>query len=197
MPKVKPVASGVDLSNLSAAQLKALAVEARVKAIELSEKERKAAVNALKVSGELDALKKEWVALGNEGHRLTKKVTFNITLPIQFTMTTDGPYALSGEDNNDVFSYVELTQEVTEDDLFTHDFTAKLLKGHDLSKKQAVAFNAAVADYAMGACSDIYEIMPEDVRSQYQAFAAKVEAFVIKAGDAGLTLKDLDPKLKK
>ena len=174
--EVKPVASGVDLSNLSLAQLQALAVEAKCKADEF-------AIKALKASGELDALKKEWAALGKEGKKLTRPAKFDLVLPVRFTMETDAPdceYAFS--DNGDV----------VEADLFNHTFSATLLKeGGNLNKQQRDALENTVNDYAQNACDDIFDVLPEGLMAHYVAFAEKVNAFVKKAKTLSVNLEDL------
>lgn len=181
--EVKSVASGVDLSNLSLAQLQALAVEASVKVAEYAEKEGKAAVKALKASGELDALKKEFAALGKEGKKLTRPAKFDLVLPVRFTMETEGP------DCESAFNY---GGEVAEDDLFTHHFTATLLKeGGNLSKTQRDALENTVKDYAENACNEIYDVLPEGLMAHYEAFAEKVNAFVTKAKSLSVSAEDL------
>lgn len=186
--KLKPVASGIDLTGLTAAQLDALVYEARAKSMEQSDKERKASVKALKASGELDAFKKEFLALGKEGKKLTCKATFELVLPIKFTVTTDGPRLSEDGNFTSLFNY---DGEITEGDLFDHSFTAKLLKDNNLTKKQAAALNAVVADYAENACNAIYEVVPDEFITRYDEFAAKVDAFVRKAKSVGLSLEDL------
>lgn len=179
--EVKPVASGIDLSGLTCAQLKALSVEASVKANEYAEKEGKAAIKALKASGELDAFKKEWAALLKEGKNLGKPIKFDIVLPVRFTMTTEGPNA------PDAFNgYTD------ESDLFSHNFSATILKeGGNLTNKQRKALEATVEDYAANACEDIYDLLPEGLIAQYEAWAEKAAAFVKKAQAASIGIEDL------
>lgn len=185
--KVKPVSSGVDLTGLTAAQLKALVVEAKAKAAEQSEKETKAAVKALKASGELDLFKKEFLALGAEGKKLTRKSSFELVLPVRFTMTPGGPnLGIDGYSN--IFAYDE---PLTEEDLFFYDFSAKLTKDHNLTKKQAAALNVVIGDYVKNACDDIFDVVPEELMAHYSAYAKKVSAFIQKAKEAGLSLKEL------
>ena len=180
--EVKPVASGVDLSELTLAQLQALAVEAFVRADEFADKEGKAAVKALKASGELDALKKEFAALAKEGKKLARPAKFDLVLAVQFTMETDGPNV------QDAFHYTD----PSESDLFNHSFTAKLLKdGGNLTKKQREALDNTVADYAANACDDIYDVLPEGLIAHYEAFTEKVNAFVTKARSLSVSLEDL------
>jgi len=188
MAKTKPVASGVDLTGLSTAQLEALVVEARTRAIEQGEKETKAAVKALKASGELDSFKKEFLALGKEGKKLARKSTFELVLPIRFTINTEGPNLGQDDTYTNIFAY---DGEVTEDDLFSHRFEAKLMKDHNLTKSQVATLNGVIADYAENACDDIFDVIPEELMAHYDAFAVKVTAFIQKARAAGLSLKDL------
>jgi hypothetical protein len=185
--KTKPVSSGIDLTGLTTAQLQALAVEAKTKAAEQSEKETKAAVKALKASGELDSFKKEFLALGAEGKKLTRKSSFELVLPVRFTMTPGGPN-LGIDDYTNIFDYDE---DLSEDDLFFYSFTAKLSKDHNLTKKQAAALNGVIEDYAKNACDDIFDVIPEELMTHYIAYAKKVSAFVQKAKEAGLSLKEL------
>ena len=182
--KVKPVSSGIDLSNLSLAELKALAIEANVKATELSEKERLQSLDVLQKSGELKSLKKGWASLGKEGISLTKKLTFNVTLPIQFTISPDGPYNM----DDGYWSYGAFD----EGDLFDYNFTGKLMKDHGLTNKQAAVFNSAIKEVAENAFDEIQDIVPEEIWNRYKEYAAKVNAFVQKANEAGLNLKDLE-----
>jgi len=188
MAKTKPVASGVDLTGLSTAQLEALIIEAKAKSIEQSEKATKEAVEALKASGELDSFKKEFLSLGKEGKKLTRKVTFDLLLPIRFTMNSVGPYSTTPSDGPNIFAY---DVELTEGDLFDHTFEAKLTKDHNLTKNQASALNAIIADYVENACEDIYDIIPEELMEHYNAYAEKVTAFIQKAKAASLSLEDL------
>jgi len=188
MAKTKPVVSGVDLTGLSTAQLEALVVEARARAIEQGEKDTKAAVKALKASGELDSYKKEFLALGKEGKKLARKATFELVLPIRFTINTEGPNLGQDDGYTNIFAY---DGEVTEDDLFIHRFEAKLTKDHNLTKNQVAAINEVIADYAENACDDIFDVIPEELMAHYNAFAEKVTAFVQKARASGLSLKDL------
>lgn len=179
--EVKPVASGVDLSGLSCAQLKALSVEASVRASDLAEKEGKAAIKALKASGELDALKKEWAALGKEGKQLARPAKFDIVVPVRFTMQTEGPdadAAFSGYDD--------------ESEFFNHTFTATILKeGGNLTKKQRDALENTVKDYAENACGDIYDVLPDGLMAHYDDYTKKVVAFVQKAKALSVSLEDL------
>jgi hypothetical protein len=179
--EVKPVASGVDLSGLSCAQLKALSVEATVRANEIAEKEGKAAIKALKASGELDAFKKEWAAIIKEGKALARPAKFDLVLPIRFTMTTDGP------DTEEVFNGYE-----DEADFFSHSFSATILKeGGNLTNKQRKALEYTVDDYATNACEDIYDVLPEGLMAHYLKWTEKAAAFVKKAKEASVGLEDL------
>jgi len=187
MAKTKPVTSGINLAELSAAQLEALIIEARVKSLEQKEKEAKATLKAFKASGELDALKKEYAALGKEGKRLSRKATFDLVLPIRFTITSEGP-SLGVNEFTNLFSH---GNEITEDDLFSHSFTAKLTKDHNLNKNQVASLNNAIRDYAEHACDEIFDVIPEELSATYDAYAEKVSTFVGKARAAGLSLEDL------
>jgi len=179
--EVKPVASGVNLDGLSCAQLKALSVEASVKASDLAEKEGKAAVKALKASGELDALKKEWAALVKDGKKLARPAKFDIMVPVRFTMQTDEPapaYAFDGYDE--------------ESEFFNHGFTATIIKeGCPLTKKQRDALENTVADYAANACEDIFDLLPEGLMAHYDAWTKKVVAFAKKAKEQSVSIEDL------
>ena len=181
------MASGVDLTGLSTAQLEALVVEARARAIEQGEKDTKAAVKALKASGELDSFKKEFMALGKEGKKLSRKSTFDLVLPIRFTINSEGPNLGQDDGYSNILSY----DEVTEDDLFNHSFEAKLTKDHNLNKNQVATLNTVISDYAENACEDIFDVVPEELMAHYDAYAEKVTAFIRKAQAAGVTLKDL------
>lgn len=181
--EVKSEASGVDLSNLTLAQLQALAVEANCRAEEFAEKEGKAAVKALKASGELDALKKEFAALGKEGKKLARSAKFDLVLPVRFTMQTEGPSV------EDAFNYGAV---LNEGDLFNHSFSAVLLKeGGNLNKQQRDALQATVEDYAANACEDIYDVLPEGLMAHYEGFAEKMNVFVKKAKSLSVSLEDL------
>jgi hypothetical protein len=188
MAKTKPVASGVDLTGLSTAQLKALVVEARTRVIEQGEKDTKAAVKALKASGELDSFKKEFMALGKEGKKLSRKATFDLVLPIRFTINSKGPNLGQDDGRSNIFSY---DGEVTEGDLFNHSFEAKLTKDHNLNKNQVATLNTVISYYAENACEEIFDVVPEELMAHYDAYAEKVTAFIRKSQAAGLTLKDL------
>lgn len=183
MAKKKSLSSpGIDLSGLTAAQLEALAVEAKAKAIELGEKEAKVNLKAMKENGELTALQKEWAALGREGKKLSRPAKFEIVIPVRFTMNTEGPY--EGEDLDNYIS-------IGESDLFTHTFTATLLKDNNLTKEQRKVLVNVVDDYASNACDEIFDLVPKELMSHYDAFAEKVSTFVKKVVDKGLTLEDL------
>ena len=180
----KPVASGVDLSNLSSAQLHALSVEAKARAIELGEKEGKAALKALKTSGEHDAIKKEFAAIGKDAKKLTRKASFDLVLPIRFTMeatTTElGEYDFKN------------SEKITEGDLFDYSFKAALLKdAPGITKKQREVLNNTIADYVENACDDIYELVPDELMQHFGAHAEKVDTFVKKVRGLGLSHEDL------
>lgn len=199
MAKTKPVASGVDLAGLSTAQLEALVIEAKAKAIEQKEKDNKETVKALKESGELGSYKKEFIALGKEGKKLSRKATFDLVLPIRFTIHSEGPYLREEEIHSGIFSlggYHNLgDNDVTESDLFSHSFEAKLMRNHELYSKltsdQVSAINSAIADYAENACEEIFNIIPEEIMDHYDNYAKKVTTFIKKMEAVGLTPEDL------
>jgi hypothetical protein len=184
MANIKPVSSGIDLSNLSTAQLEALAVEAKAKALELSAKEKEIAVAALKKTDDFINKKKEWLALNKHAKKLANAKTFDIVLPIRFTMTTE-LYQLC-----EIFKCA--SEDLVEEDIFHHEFFAKLTKDHNLNKAQTKILNQVLEDYTTNACEDIHELVPQEIANLYAEFSSKLKDFVLQAIKSGLTAEDLE-----
>lgn len=183
MSKKKIVAkpsSGVDLSNLTDAQLELLITEVAERKTEVYETSKVAARKVLEDSGELKTLKATWSQFVKEGKRLAKSVSFDIILPIRFTVNSDGPHL------SEAFYY----EDAGVDDLFPQTVTGKVIKDGTLNKKQFDLLNDAVEQYAADACNEILELSPADVSVRFDQFVKDVNTFVSTVTKQGLSIED-------
>lgn len=183
----KHIASGIDLTGLSSAQLNALVIEAQVKSREQSEKENKATKKELKDSGQLDAFQKEFLALNKEGKKLSRKITFDLLVPITFTMLTEGPII-----DDEGFDFPIAALDVS--DVFNYYFSAGINKNQKLlTKKQATLLNGLIEQFAEDYFEDdeIYELVPKEKMAQFDEFVNKLNDLFSRVEASGLTFNDI------
>ena len=190
----KHTASGIDLSGLSFEQLNALISEARenvikiaeAKSREQAEKENKSIVKELKDSGEFAVLKEEFAALKEECEKLDDDFTFDVVVPIRFTMYSGSPIIC-----DEGFDPVNCNSL----ELFDWQFTAELSMCHELAKmlnkKQVHVLNRIVKRYAEDACDEIFDIVPEEIINQHHDFGKRVTEFFQRIKAFGLTFNDI------
>lgn len=166
----------VDLASLSADQLVQLMIDAKEVYEENVEKNRKISLKKLKESGELPALKETLKTL-KEGCKELKKVSFKLSIPIEFTIQTD----------------LELSElNYDPDCIFEQSLTGTIPKDcKELTTAQVKALKETVEDTVLHACSDILDIVPEKISDKFEKLKKDFVALDKKVRKHGLTLEDL------
>lgn len=181
--KVK--ASGVNLDGLNLEQLQLLQSEIMNQTQVVLENKRQSGLSELKQSGRLQEFKAAAKQFQKEAKLLAKGGQFEITLPIRFTM--------KGELYDELSRWLQY-ENAQLSDFISFVFSAKLAgnaQALGLTKNQHEILNDTVSAYAEDACEDIFELMPQNMRAEVDAFMERFNAFQAEVKKFGLTGKDL------
>jgi hypothetical protein len=173
----------VPLSDMTVQDLECLLVSVRQA---LDEREEEATVNRrkkLKESGKLKEYKEEFKALKKEAKALTGKRTYELVLPITFTvegeLLDDYDYVW-----NDLLDY---------SDVYWNDFMSFHVSGKltgDFNKAQKRVVQESLDVVLEDACEDFMLLFP-DLVAQRDAFEKRAKALCHKLNDAEVKFEDL------
>lgn len=170
------MAHNVDLEKLSSAQLEELIVDARTASLAKSDESRLKALKKLKDSGELKQMKEEFKASKVAAKELSKAIQFQLNVPITFTITTE----------------LDLSEiEYDPQYILSQAMTGTIAKDSGLTAAQLKVLKPVVEEYVEGACSDIFEIVPAEIKSKFKEVEKRFAALYKQAKKQGLDFNDL------
>lgn len=165
--------SGVNLEGLTLEQLQLLQGEIFQKTEKMLDSDKEKKLEELKNSGKLQELRASAKEFRKQVKAFAKGGQFNLVLPITFV--------LKGQVDEEFnpFDY----ETVSLEDFLTFNFTVKL-DGANLTKRQKAVLASVVEDYVENACSDIWDIVPDELTAPIEAFEKQFNAFLKNAKEA-------------
>lgn len=166
----------VDLSQLSQSQLEELIVDAHAATKARAEEKSKQSLKKLKDSGELKVMKDELKSIKADAKELSKAISFELTVPISFTLKSD-------------FDASEI--EFDPDYIFSHTMAGTIPKDNKLTPAQLKILKPAVEEYVENACSDIFDIMPKEFSDKFSDLKKRCVSLHKQAKKNGFGIQDL------
>lgn len=167
----------LDISKLTVAELEELSNQAKLRKIEILEKEKAKILKEAKKSGSFQELKEELRSLQKEVDSMNFQ--FELNIPIVFTVAFEVYF-------DDLFSNDEV-----EIDSFDTTVTGYISKNNQLTKKQYSVLNPSVQEYVSDACDEIRELFPKEVDKTQKELIKKAGILINKMKKLNLTVDDI------
>ena len=165
----------MNLKTMSLKQLQTLIKDAQKLEKQKAETIR---LDALKEnSSEIQRLKKEYKALKQSAKEL-EKYSFELTVPMMITVKSECYY-------NDLCDYDGVQ------DLFEFEFSGKLSKNHNFTKKQQRILNEAINEAIYDACDEFLEVTPDEYRNKIKEFHNRASVLLKDVKKLNLVTEDI------